>query len=218
MNEEEWLKCTDPDRMLDHLYGMVGDRKMRLFACACCRNIWGLLRDEGTQAGVNTAERFAEGLSTDEELAVAGNAVTAASLAARAVQAATNRVAVWSARHAAECAARSAGQASKKGKKRATAISVERQRQAVFLRCIFRRPFHPISIDPTWLTPTVLSLAQAAHDNRNLPSGTLDNARLGVLADALEDAGAIGAILEHLRSEGPHVCGCFALDLVLGKA
>jgi hypothetical protein len=63
----------------------------------------------------------------------------------------------------------------------------------------------------------VLSLAQAAYEERNLPSGTLDNARLAVLADALEDAGASGAILEHLRSEGPHVRGCFAVDLLLGK-
>jgi hypothetical protein len=38
------------------------------------------------------------------------------------------------------------------------------------------------------------------------------------LADALEDAGCTDAdILSHLRSPGPHVRGCWALDLLLGK-
>jgi hypothetical protein len=42
--------------------------------------------------------------------------------------------------------------------------------------------------------------------------------RLPLLADALEDAGCSDAeILSHLHSPGPHVCGCWALDLVLGK-
>jgi RNA-directed DNA polymerase len=36
------------------------------------------------------------------------------------------------------------------------------------------------------------------------------------LADALEENGASGELLEHLRSPGPHVRGCWALDLVLG--
>jgi hypothetical protein len=38
------------------------------------------------------------------------------------------------------------------------------------------------------------------------------------LADALEDAGCSdGDLLGHLRSPGPHVRGCWAVDLVLGK-
>jgi hypothetical protein len=42
--------------------------------------------------------------------------------------------------------------------------------------------------------------------------------RLGVLADSLEDAGCTDdTLLGHLRSTGPHVRGCWAVDLVLGK-
>ena len=38
------------------------------------------------------------------------------------------------------------------------------------------------------------------------------------LADALEKAGCTEpAILDHCRGRGPHVLGCWALDLVLGK-
>jgi hypothetical protein len=42
-------------------------------------------------------------------------------------------------------------------------------------------------------------------------------ARLAVLADALEEAGAEGELLGHLRGLGPHVRGCWAVDLVLEK-
>jgi len=61
-------------------------------------------------------------------------------------------------------------------------------------------------------------LAQAAYDQRELPSGTLDPARFAVLADALDEVGCADAdILGHLRGPGPHVRGCWALDLCLGK-
>jgi hypothetical protein len=40
---------------------------------------------------------------------------------------------------------------------------------------------------------------------------------LPILADALEDAGAYdAALLDHLRSGGIHVRGCWSLDLILG--
>jgi hypothetical protein len=45
------------------------------------------------------------------------------------------------------------------------------------------------------------------------------NPGLALLADALEDAGCIDAdLLGHLREPGPHVLGCWAVDLVLGKS
>ena len=51
-----------------------------------------------------------------------------------------------------------------------------------------------------------------------MPAGTLDNTRLAVLADALEEAGCTEAdILGHLRGPGPHVRGCWVVDLILGK-
>jgi hypothetical protein len=45
----------------------------------------------------------------------------------------------------------------------------------------------------------------------------LDPVRLAVLSDAVEEAGCTGAVLRHLRSPGPHVRGCWALDLMLAK-
>jgi hypothetical protein len=57
-----------------------------------------------------------------------------------------------------------------------------------------------------------VSLARAAYDDRILPAGTLDPARLAVLADALEEAGAGPDFLEHLRGPGPHYRGCWVVD------
>jgi hypothetical protein len=83
---------------------------------------------------------------------------------------------------------------------------------------IFGNPFRPTTVSPAWQTPTVVALAQAAYSNRILPAETLDHARLAVLADALEDAGCTDAEqLGHLRGPGPHVRGCWVVDLLLGK-
>jgi hypothetical protein len=64
----------------------------------------------------------------------------------------------------------------------------------------------------------VVKLARAAYEARRLPAGTVDGARLAVLADALEEVGLTDAeVLTHLRSGGPHVRGCFAVDVLLGQ-
>ena len=107
---------------------------------------------------------------------------------------------------------------------KSTATRVETQKevkgiQTQLLRCIFGpHLFLPVTPNPTWQPPTLLSLAQAAYDERSLPAATLDPDRLAVLADALEDAGCTdAAILEHLRGPGLHVRGCWAVDLLLDK-
>jgi len=79
-------------------------------------------------------------------------------------------------------------------------------------------PFRPFLLSYAWRTPQVLALAQAAYDNRTLPAGTLEPARLAVLADALEEAGCNNPdLLGHLRGGGVHVRGCWVLDLLLGR-
>jgi hypothetical protein len=77
-------------------------------------------------------------------------------------------------------------------------------------------PFRAVVIAPEWRTGTVLTLAQAAFDERSLADDELDHQRLAVLADALEEAGCTdNAILAHLRSTKPHVRGCWAIDQIL---
>jgi hypothetical protein len=94
----------------------------------------------------------------------------------------------------------------------------EEPHQCDLWRDIFGNPFCPVALDPAWLTGEVLALAEAAYQERLLPSGQLDPARLAVLADALEEAGAGGELLTHLRSAGPHVRGCWAVDLLAGRS
>jgi hypothetical protein len=73
------------------------------------------------------------------------------------------------------------------------------------------------SDDCDWLTPTVLTIGQAAYDHRDEQTGHLDPVCLAILADALEEAGCDGCILAHLRGPGPHVRGCWAIDLLTGR-
>jgi hypothetical protein len=88
-------------------------------------------------------------------------------------------------------------------------------------RDILGNPFRPVVVSPSWLAwrgGTVGKLAQAAYDNRTLPSGELDTIRLRVLADSLEEAGCGDPVyLNHLRSPGPHVRGCFVVDALLAR-
>jgi hypothetical protein len=86
--------------------------------------------------------------------------------------------------------------------------------QADVVRCVFGNPFHKESLDPSWLAwndGTVVKLAQGIYDEQAFD-------RLPILADALEEAGCANAdILGHCRQPGPHVRGCWVVDLVLGK-
>jgi hypothetical protein len=93
--------------------------------------------------------------------------------------------------------------------------------QAALFRDIFGNPFRPPpALDAArlgWNGGTVRKLVEAAYTHRTLPGGTLDNARLGVLADALEDAGGDPELLGHLRGPGQHARGCWVIDLLAGK-
>jgi hypothetical protein len=91
--------------------------------------------------------------------------------------------------------------------------------QATLLRDVIGNPFRPVSLNPSWLTTIVTNIATAAYEERILPSGELDPARLAVLCDALLDAGcpADHEVLLHLRGEGVHVRGCAAVDAILGR-
>jgi len=82
---------------------------------------------------------------------------------------------------------------------------------AALIRDIFGNPFRPITLDPSWLTSTVLALATGIYAERA-------NDRMPILADALEDANCTNEdILNHCRGPGPHVRGCFVVDLLLSK-
>jgi hypothetical protein len=216
MTEAQWLACDDPLKMLAHPAGKGSDRKLRLFAAACCRRIWHVLEARRYQEAVLVVERLAEGLASPAEC----EKVREKMLAAAKDQ--NWDWAGWAAVRAFSfhpwVAADGTTQAVI-GLRDQQGQEAEKREQAGLLRDILGNPFRPLpEIAPIWLTPDTIALAQAAYEERTLPAGTLDPTRLGILADALEEAGCNDtAILAHLRDPGPHVRGCWALDLVLVK-
>ena len=233
MNEEEWLACTDPTPMLDFLRGKVSDRKLRLFVCACCRRIWHKLFDKQSRRAVEVAERLADGQADPAEVAAARTEMD--ELLRRKEQEWGEEASLSEAAflyshvdHLPRMLAQSALEEGVTTQWTGLAADFKADRPAdnrplvEALHDIFGNPFHSMTISPTilaWNDATVVRLAQAAYEERHLPAGTLDNGRLAVLADALEEAGCTDAdILDHLRGPGPHVRGCWPVDLCLGKS
>jgi hypothetical protein len=77
MTESDWWACQEPQKMLAFLRTSekLSERKGRLFAVAVCRRIWHLLSDERARRAVESAERFADRLASDEDLAATYEAV-----------------------------------------------------------------------------------------------------------------------------------------------
>jgi hypothetical protein len=223
MNEAKWLKCSDPQQQLKFLWRNGSHRKLRLFACACSRRVWHLLTGENGRVAVEVAERRAEvaeryavGMEVDEELASATDLLEVVAPTGRPYPNAPAYYATW--QHAPDAATSTAQATVEAIQYAAGDPDVEQTAQAATLRDIFANPFRPVVLNPAWGTPTVAALATAAYEERILPAGTLEPDRLAVLADALEDAGCDNAdLLSHLRTPGPHVRGCWVLDLILSK-
>jgi hypothetical protein len=79
MTEAEWMSCDDPTRMLEFLRGKASDRKLRLFAVACCRRIWQFLTVEALHSAEEIAQRYADGTASQVDLKAA-DAVTVGAL------------------------------------------------------------------------------------------------------------------------------------------
>jgi hypothetical protein len=227
MTEDDWQTSTDPMAMLRFLADKASQRQRRLFACACCRRVWHLLTYDESRYAVELAERSADEPISERELdLVSGEAEWAwEEICTEGLPENDPR----------PSAASAASYGSSPGvleidphllvvvEEAASALGVARESalQANLLREIVGNPFRSLALDPAWLAwngGTVQKLAEAAYQERSLPEGTLDLARLAVLADALEDAGCTDTeLLSHLHGPGPHVRGCWVLDLLLGK-
>jgi hypothetical protein len=192
MTEQEWLRCTEPQPMLEFLRGKLSERKLRLFACACCRhmdrrgNLSGL-------AAVELAERVADELMSLSE--------------ANLLEQSIRRLFadMWALSHNPFHAARrfAGAMQSWRGLSRLD-----------LLRCIAGNPFHSAVVAPEWLAwcdGAVVRIAQEVYEERAFE-------QTPILADALEEAGCTDALLlGHLRGGGPHARGCWVVDRLLDK-
>lgn len=239
MTEAEWNACADPTPMLLFLGGKVSERKLRLFAVACCRGVWQWLVDVRSQRGLEAAESYADGLASLAEFGEAReNSLRAMEDAAGDSESAILGHAKWHAATAvAHCAetpfcvdrARDASHEARQADSRhrfETAFpgievpypapdASEGLSHSALLRDIMGNPFNPIARERSWLTwndGAIRKMARSIYDDRAFD-------RLPLLADALEDAGCTDpAILTHCRQPGEHVRGCWVVDLLLGKA
>jgi hypothetical protein len=92
-----------------------------------------------------------------------------------------------------------------------TGLLREHTAQSQLVRDIFGNPFRSVTFSSEWRTITAVALANLMYDAR-------DFSAMPILADALQDAGCeVPDILNHCRSGGVHVRGCWVVDLVLGK-
>ncbi len=77
---------------------------------------------------------------------------------------------------------------------------------------IFGNPFRDVTLNPTWLTPSVVALANGIYSAKDFDP-------MPILADALQDSGCDNEeILNHCRQPEEHVRGCWVVDLLLGKS
>lgn len=224
MNKKGWLSESDPDKMLDYLEsnGKSSPRKFRLFACACARTAWKLIEDASILKAIELAEQFADGMIDRKKLNAAER---------KADKAKQSRL---PAKITAEFLANSAGvntaQLSDYGAATMVASNIhqlaamksrgadqaERIRQCECIRCLFGNPFRPVTLNRRWQSSTVLDLARTIYDE--FPRQAGGYMKMHILADALMDSGCDSEeIIKHCRSDGPHVRGCFVVDLLLGK-
>jgi hypothetical protein len=210
--EQEWLDATDPLPMLAFLRGKASDRKLRLFAVACCRRICRYLGDPRSWEAIDRAEQYADRIVSPDKLQEAAAAAWAATTPLQESAFHAAKAVAWATDADAELAATEAADA---------AISAtvcdphdpeeDHLYQTAALRCCFGNPSRPVVADLAWRTSTVVAIAEGIYADRAFD-------RLPILADALMDAGCQNEdILNHLRSEGPHVRGCWVVDLLLRK-
>jgi hypothetical protein len=215
MNEADWLACIDPVEMLESLPGEVSDRKLRLFACACCRHFQDWVDDEPFLDAVASAEQFSDGQGTKAALKRARQSVRAVRhrLPTEQGQPNVEWVALWLAEvTASENAFGKVAHEIQRLESEGLLMPEERPSGDAFLRCIFGNPFRNVPVDPRWLTDNVVELAQEIYDERTL-------VRLPSLAEELKDAECDNRdILSHCRHKGRHVRGCWVVDLALGRS
>ncbi len=223
MAESDWLLCRDPARLLALAPVALSERKLRLIGAACCRAVWKHFPNDCDRTAVEVAERHADGFVTDADLDAAWRAVSTA----RDQAPAPGRRARLRSRRG-RCASSAAHRLTEPLNPANNAFLVATMRgvhdfeeafhgptfevMADLVRDVAGNPYRPVTFAPEWRTSTTVGVADAIYAGRAFCD-------LPILADALQDAGCDSAdVLDHLRGPGPHARGCWALDLVLGRA
>jgi hypothetical protein len=218
MTEQEWLQGTDPDPMLSYLAERqdASDRQLRLLVVGYARRHWDALEDSCSRIAIEIAERYADGKASARELDLGWQVSFNAARRGKQEHQTANWAAVVSAM---DCGAACVDHLVDLVLEDPTPeIAAERAVLCDLLRDVFGNPFRTVEMTRSrlrsWLRcndGTVRNLARTTYDERAFD-------RMPVLADALEEAGCDDEqILGHCQGAGPHVRGCFVLDLLLDQ-
>lgn len=134
--EDAWNRCDPSDLIwLATRPGVLTEKELRLSAVFCARQVEHLLTDDRSRAAIDTAERYACGKATDEELVAARAAAYAVAYAAAGAAAAVAEAAAASAADAvADAAARAAHAVAYAAARAARASDAARAAYAAWLR------------------------------------------------------------------------------------
>ena len=220
MTEAEWLACSDLPPMLNHVQQEASDRKLRLLAIACHRRFEPLLIRSSAEEQLflrkplSVSERYADGDADLQELTEAfddlarrfgtyeGPHMWRDIVSDRKHMLAGLIIELWRNWELVNHFMTPENPLNE---------TEERLHQLQLVHDIFGNPFRPVALSPEWRTDTALALSRTMYDQR-------DFSAMPILADALQDAGCDNDdILNHCRGPGPHVRGCWVVDLVLGK-
>lgn len=220
MTEAEWLACEAAESIGKLVKSRLSARKSRLLACICAREVVESVRCDSTLKAIEAAEGFLDGAVSHEELREVGYS------ASRVRNELAWAVAFVDAGYGAGCAvchhamhfARAAARGTDSRDQALFSAVCRRgrrqglQRSWALLRDLAGLPPHlRVAFDPAWRTSTVIDLARQMYASR-------DFFAMPILADALQDADCTNeVVLNHCRGDGPHVRGCWVVDLVLGK-
>ncbi len=242
MTEEEWASAGDPVAMCDFVREAtvpfktrwlgwrsvkrfrVSDRKWRLLELACCKRLAERADHPWLRQLLPQARLFAEGRLPAGAWADAVEQIT------RWLRYLCDRLADFASPAGADAARRSATAlgrlfaASPPGDGHVLQLTAraadpdnpasEFPYQILLVRDILGNPFRPESLEPAWLRANGRIAERLAREIDECCSYE----DMPILGDALEDAGCDReAILAHCREAEVHVCGCWVLDLLLGK-
>ncbi len=245
MTEIDWRRCFEAEKLVALVAGRVSERQLRLMACGITRQYWDCLTDERSRAAVETAEAYADGLATWEQLRSVEPGAEQASLAmderfSQALRLTRGKLrkhvkdmlpAVAAARMARSVAAtyvrgffsdqdaevECGGGAE--WDSRAAHLPPQTFNQYVRQQAAIVRDVVGNPFRPTSIDPAWLTWNEGtiARLARSICEAR-DFSSMPILADALEDAGCTDReLLDHCRETALHVRGCHVLDLLLGK-
>jgi hypothetical protein len=220
MTEADWFECHSLSTMIDCLKGKMPLHKSLWFGGACCHRVEKLIPGKRRRAGLQVMDRWLLGSATLQELVLSvdrmfdGWAVNFRDpLCDAKLKMNWSFVYLFRMLHEnlSDHMCLVSGCVIEARQLCGQAEDEEEDLHIAFLRDIVGNPFRPASLDPRLATPDVKALAQGSFDEARFA----DMPRLAV---ALEQAGCTDVdILAHCRGRGPHVRGCWVIDLILGQ-